>query len=64
MSLFGFLGNMVSGAVKTAVTPLAAAKDVLEGDAEFSSTQDTIGSAIEDAEDAGDEFLDMFDLNS
>jgi len=52
----GFLTNLVSATVKTALTPVAVVKDVVEvatgGEAE--STKKLLKSAAKDAERAGD----------
>jgi hypothetical protein len=63
MGLFNILGSVVSATVKTALTPVAVVKDVynIAVDNEVDATQNLLGSAVEDLEDAWDETGDMFD---
>lgn len=56
----GFLGNILSATVKTALTPVAILKDavnVATGE-EPDATKDLLGSAKEDAEDAFEDLAD------
>jgi len=63
MGLFNILGSVASATVKTALTPVAVVKDVynIAVDNEVDATQNLLGSAVEDLEDAWDETGDMFD---
>ena len=63
MGLFNILGSVVSATVKTALTPVAVVKDVynIAVDNEVDATQNLLGSAVEDLEDAWDETGDLFD---
>jgi hypothetical protein len=59
MGVFGFLGDVASAAVKTALTPLAVAKDAVSvtfGE-EATATKDLFESVGDDLEDAGDEIM-------
>ena len=55
----GFLSNLISATVKTAITPVAVIKDVVDvatgGEAE--NTKKLLKSAAKDAERAGDTML-------
>ncbi len=56
----GFLSNLVSATVKTALTPVAVVKDVVnvvKGE-EADSTKNLLNSAGEDLKDAGDDLVD------
>ncbi len=56
----GFLSNLVSATVKTALTPVAVVKDVVNvvtGE-EADSTKNLLNSAGEDLKDAGDDLVD------
>ena len=57
MGLFGFLGKLGSGVIKTAVTPLQIVKDTFDGDG-YEDTGDLIESAIEDVGDSIDELFE------
>ncbi len=62
MSLFGLVKGLGSATLNLAITPLAVVKDVVDGDLELPVTDDTLGAVADDLEDAGDEFLDIFDI--
>lgn len=56
----GFLSNLVSATVKTALTPVAVVKDavnVVKGE-EADSTKNLLNSVGEDLKDAGDDLVD------
>lgn len=56
----GFLSNLVSATVKTALSPVAVAKDVVNivtGE-EADSTKNLLQSAAEDIKEAGDDLGD------
>jgi hypothetical protein len=56
----GFLSNLVSATVKTALTPLAIAKDainVVTGE-EADTTKNLLSSAVEDVAEAADDLGD------
>lgn len=56
----GFLTNIISATIKTALTPVAVVKDVVNiatGE-EADSTKNLLGSAAEDVSDATDELGD------
>lgn len=56
----GFLSNLVSATLKTALTPVAVVKDVVnvvKGE-EADSTKNLLNSAGEDLKDAGDDLVD------
>lgn len=55
----GFFGSLVSGVVKTALTPVAVAADVVKvaiGE-DADTTKELIDSAMEDFEDAIDDVM-------
>ena len=54
--MFGFLENIVSAAIKVAMTPLAVVKDIAEGEP-FESTGDLLESARDDLSDAIDDLI-------
>ena len=59
MGLFGFLGDVASATVKTALTPIAGVKDAISvtmGE-EATATKDLFESIGEDIQDAGDEIM-------
>ncbi len=59
MGLFDFIGDMASGAVKLALTPVAVVKDTVDvviGE-DPTSTKDLIKSAGDDFSDAVDEVI-------
>ena len=62
MGLFGAIGNLVSGAVKIAVTPIAASIDVvtIATGNEADNTKKLLKSAGEDLAEAGDEITETF----
>jgi hypothetical protein len=53
----GFLSDIVSATIKTALTPVAVVKDVVNviTDKEPNATKDLLNSACEDVSDAVDE---------
>jgi hypothetical protein len=56
----GFLTNMISATVKTALTPIAVVKDVVNvatGE-DADATKKLLSSAAEDVSDAGDDLGD------
>jgi hypothetical protein len=56
----GFLTNMISATIKTALTPIAVVKDVVNiatGE-EADATKNLLSSAAEDVSDAGDDLGD------
>ena len=55
----GFLGNIISATVKTALTPVAVVKDVVDvaTGKEAENTKKLLKSAAKDAERAGDTML-------
>jgi hypothetical protein len=56
----GFLTNMISATIKTALTPIAVVKDVVNvatGE-EADATKNLLSSAAEDVADAGDDLGD------
>ena len=55
----GFLSNIVSATIKTALTPIAVVKDAVNiaTGQEVGSTKDLLSSAGEDASDAMDELF-------
>ncbi len=56
----GFLTNMISATIKTALTPIAVVKDVVNvatGE-EADATKNLLNSAAEDVADAGDDLGD------
>lgn len=56
----GFLSNLVSATVKTALTPVAVVKDVVnvvKGE-EADSTKNLLNSAGDDLKDAGDDLVE------
>jgi len=63
MGLFGIIGSVASATVKTALTPVAAIKDVynIAVDNDVDATENLLGSAVEDLEDAWDQTGDLFD---
>lgn len=56
----GFFNNIVSGTIKTALTPLAVVKDAVNvvSGKEANTTKDLLNSAKEDLMDAGDDLTD------
>ena len=56
----GFLGNLISGTVKLALTPLAVAKDAVNvvTDQEIDATKKLLESAKDDAEEALDDLAE------
>ena len=62
MGLFGAIGNLVSGAVKIAVTPIAASIDVvtIATGNEADNTRKLLKSAGEDLVEARDEITETF----
>lgn len=56
----GFLSNIVSATIKTALTPIAVVKDVVNiaTDNEVDATKNLLESAREDASDAIDDLGD------
>jgi hypothetical protein len=63
MGLFSIIGNVASATVKTALTPVAVIKDVynVAVDDDVDATENLLGSAVGDLEDAWDETGDLFD---
>ena len=59
MGLFDFVGDVVSGAVKVAITPIAVAKDVVSvaDGSKTDSTKKLLESAGDDFESAGDRLM-------
>ena len=56
----GFLTNIISATIKTALTPIAVVKDVVNiatGE-EADATKNLLSSAAEDVSDAGDDLGD------
>lgn len=55
----GFLGNIISATVKTALTPVAVVKDAVDlaSGNEPENTKKLLNSAAKDAERAGDTIL-------
>jgi hypothetical protein len=58
MSLFGFVKEITTAVVKTAVVPVAIASDVLNGDENFENTTDVLDSALTDLDEAVDEIVE------
>lgn len=56
----GFFGNLFSAAVKTALTPVAIATDVIKviKEEEPDATKNLLKSAKEDIEEAGDDLTE------
>ena len=56
----GFLTNLVSSAVKVALTPVAVVKDAVDivSGNEPTTTKDLLGSAVNDISDATDDLGD------
>jgi hypothetical protein len=56
----GFLTNLVSATVKTALTPVAVVKDVVNviRDEEADSTKNLLNSVGDDLNDAADDLVD------
>jgi hypothetical protein len=63
MGLFSIIGNVASATVKTALTPVAVVKDAynIAVDNDVDATENLLGSAVGDLEDAWDETGDLFD---
>jgi hypothetical protein len=53
----GFLGNLIGGAIKVVITPIAIVKDVVD-DTPFETTGDVLGSAGNSLENALDDLSD------
>lgn len=54
--MFGFITGLASAAVKVVVSPIAAVKDVVDGEP-FETTEKVLSSASDDVEDAFDDLL-------
>ena len=63
MGLFSIIGSVASATVKTALTPVAVVKDAynIAVDNDVDATENLLGSAVGDLEDAWDETGDLFD---
>tara|TARA_R110000851_G_scaffold41665_1_gene104374 strand:- start:2995 stop:3171 length:177 start_codon:yes stop_codon:yes gene_type:complete len=53
----GFLGNLIGGAIKVVITPIAIVKDVVNG-TPFETTGDVLDSALNSLDDALDDLID------
>jgi hypothetical protein len=56
----GFFSNIISGAVKTVLTPVAVIKDAVDivSGEEPTTTKNLIQSVVEDVSDAGEDLFD------
>lgn len=56
----GFFGNLISATVKTVLTPIAVAKDVINvvTDDEIDTTKNLVNSIKKDIEKAGDDLAE------
>ena len=63
MGLFSIIGSVASATVKTALTPVAVVKDAynIAVDNDVDATENLLGSAVGDLEDAWDQTGDLFD---
>lgn len=56
-NIMGFLGSLISSAVKVVVSPIAIVSDIANG-GETSNTAEILGSAVEDAADSVDSLIE------